>query len=43
MSQSHRVIGQTTDEAFHEQCFLWEKGTSVSGALYDILHAQGHI
>ena len=29
MSQSHRVRGETTDEAFQEQCFLWERGASV--------------
>lgn len=25
MSQSHRIKGRTTDEAFHELCFLWER------------------
>ena len=29
MSESHRIKGGTTDEAFQEQCFLWEKGASV--------------
>ena len=29
MSQSHGVKGSTTDEAFQEQCFLWEGGASV--------------
>ena len=29
MSQSHRIEGETTDEAFEEQCFLWERGASV--------------
>ena len=28
MSQSHRIEGGTTDEAFQEHCFLWEKGAS---------------
>ena len=26
MSQSHRIKGGTTGEAFQEQCFLWETG-----------------
>ena len=26
MSQSHRIEGGTADEAFQEQCFLWERG-----------------
>ena len=25
MSQSHRIKGETVDEAFEEQCFLWER------------------
>lgn len=29
MSQSHRFKGGTTDEAFTEQCFLWDRGASV--------------
>ena len=29
MSQSHRIKGGTTDEAFQEQCFLTERGASV--------------
>ena len=32
MSQSHKIICGTIDEAFEEQCFLWERGASV-GAL----------
>ena len=31
--------GVTTDVAFQEQCFLWEKGASV-GADFDLLYAQ---
>ena len=30
MSPSHRIKGETTDEAFQEQCFLWERGASVA-------------
>ena len=29
MSQIHRIKGGTTDEAFQEQCWLWERGASV--------------
>ena len=29
MSQSHRIKGGAPDEAFQEQCFLWERGASV--------------
>ena len=29
MSQSHRIKGWATYEAFQEQCFLWERGTFV--------------
>ena len=29
MPGSHGFKGRTTDEAFEEQCFLWERGTSV--------------
>ena len=29
MSESHRFKGGTTDEAFQQQCFLWERGASV--------------
>ena len=25
MSQSHRIIGGTSDEVFQERCFLWER------------------
>ena len=28
MSQSRSIKGGTTDEAFKEQCFLWERGAS---------------
>ena len=28
MSQSQRIKGGTTDEAFEDQCFLWERGAS---------------
>ena len=31
MSQSHGIKGGTTDEAFLEQCFLWERGGSIGG------------
>ena len=34
MSQSHRIEGGTTDEAFQEQCFLWEKGDSFVASQY---------
>ena len=29
MSQSHGIKGRSTNEAFQEQCFLWERGASV--------------
>ena len=29
MSQSHRIKGGTSDEAFQEQCFPWDTGASV--------------
>ena len=29
MSQSHGIKGRTTDGAFQQQCFLWERGASV--------------
>ena len=43
MSQSHGIKGRTTDEAFQEQCFLWERGAPVSLVIglfkfQDILH-----
>ena len=31
MSQSQGFKGGTTDEAFQEQCFLWERAASVGG------------
>ena len=34
MSQSLRTKGATTDEAFKEECFLWEGGASVSVDIY---------
>ena len=37
MSQSHRIKGVTTDEAFQEQCSLWERGTPAAA---DFFHAQ---
>lgn len=44
MSQSLRTKGGTIDEALKEQCFLWERGASVSVDFYifqfeDLLHA----
>ena len=39
MSQSHRIKGGASDEAFQEQCFLWERGASV-GADFDLLNFQ---
>ena len=39
MSQSRRIKGGTTDEAFEEQFFLWERGASVV-VDFDLLHAQ---
>ena len=32
----HRITDGTTDEAFAEQCFLWERGASV-GATFALL------
>ena len=44
--QSHGNKGGATDEAFHEQCFLWERGASF-GEDFDffnlLLHAQESI
>ena len=45
MSQSHVTKGGTTDEAFQEQCFLWERGASAGVDfdlfnIQDLLHAQ---
>ena len=40
VSGSHRIKGETTDEAFkvlQEQCFLWERGASV-GADFDLFN-----
>ena len=39
MPQNHRIKGWTTDEAFQEQCFLWERGASIS-ALFDLFNFQ---
>ena len=39
-----QIHGRATDEAFQEQCFLWERGAFVD--LFnsrDHLHAQEHI
>ena len=30
VTKLHRINGGTTDEAFQEQCFLWERGALVS-------------
>lgn len=45
MQQSHEIkggaTGGATDEAFQEQCFLWETGASVGADFdQDLLHAQ---
>ena len=43
MSQSHRIKGGTIDEAFQEQCSLWERGASVGLTFFnlqDLSHAQ---
>lgn len=43
MSQSHTIKGGTTDEAFEEQCFLWETGASVLLTFFnlqDLLHMK---
>ena len=39
MQQSHEIKGGASDEAFQEQCFLWESRASV-GADFDIVHFQ---
>ena len=39
MSQSHGIKGDTTEEAFQEQCFLWERWAS-DGADFDLLNFQ---
>ena len=39
MSQSHRIKGGATDEAFKERCFLWEIGASV-GADFNHVNFQ---
>ena len=44
MSQSHRIKGGATGEAFQERCFLWERGASVElFNLRDLLQTQTHI
>ena len=30
MSRSHKIKGQTTDQAFQEELFLWDRGIPVS-------------
>ena len=42
MSQSPRIQGGATDEAFKEQCFLWERGPSVD-ADFDLFNFQDHL
>ena len=42
---AHRIKGVTTDEAFQELCFLWERRASVGVDCnlfnsQDLLHAQ---
>ena len=39
MSQNHRIKGGTTDEAFQEQSFLWERRASV-GSDFDLINFQ---
>ena len=48
MSQCHRIKGGTTDVAYQEHCFLWERVASVGADFYlfnfqGILHAQERI
>ena len=48
MSQSRRIKGGITGEAFQEHCFLWEKRASVGVDFdlfnyQDLLHAQEQI
>ena len=33
ISQSHIINGETMDEVFKEQCFVWERGASVGWTL----------
>lgn len=45
MSQSHKIKGRATEEAFREQCFLWERGAAVGVDcdlfnIQDLLHTQ---
>ena len=35
LSQNNRIKGPTTDVAFQEQCFLWERGASA-GVDFDL-------
>ena len=47
MSQSDRIKGNTSGEAFQEECFLWERGASVCVDIElfsseDLLHAWEH-
>ena len=48
MSTSHGITGRTTDDAFQEQRFVWERGALI-GEDYglvnfqDILHSQHHL
>ena len=34
MSHSHRITGGATDEAFEEQCSLWENGVYRTFYMY---------
>ena len=36
MSQSHRKRGGTTDEAFQEQCFPWERRASADEGFFNV-------
>ena len=41
MMTSQGIKSGTSDEAFQEQCFLWERGASVRPD-FDLSHAQEH-
>ena len=48
MSQSHGIKGGATDEAFQDQCSVWDRGASAGADFWlhnyqDILHEQEHL
>lgn len=42
VTTSQRVEGETAEEAFQGQCFLWERGAFDLFVFQDLLHAIKH-